>query len=257
MSEMFSWSSFNGNIANWDVSAVKDMSQMFAYSSFTGDISKWDVSAVNDMSGMFWASSFNADLSLWDISNVTDMSSMFWDAIAFHRSLCAWSNSTADMANMFGGTSPKTGLCCSSGTYADGNMCCVPCPAQATCAGEPALPQCAGGYMLQANGDRVVCVASSGCIAQFSPEDANSMACVKEPYRSANCQVPSSLSPSSGGIPPAISGRAMTCWRHNALVRTRCAALFTDVAFVPPPSWLPSPMRVAGGQDVGTAVFGI
>eukprot|EP00288_Rhodomonas_lens_P014172 CAMPEP_0177708514 /NCGR_PEP_ID=MMETSP0484_2-20121128/10320_1 /TAXON_ID=354590 /ORGANISM="Rhodomonas lens, Strain RHODO" /LENGTH=187 /DNA_ID=CAMNT_0019220089 /DNA_START=90 /DNA_END=653 /DNA_ORIENTATION=- len=113
------------------------------------------------------------------------MNLMFYDATAFDRSLCAWSNSSAEMTSMFGGTSPKSGLCCRNGTYADATNYCAPCPAKATCAGEPALPECAGGYTLQAEGDGSVCV---GCMVQFSPQDTGSTACVKAPFDSANCQ---------------------------------------------------------------------
>jgi len=53
MSFMFTWSKFNDNISDWDVSSVTDMSNMFFKSYFTGDISDWDVSSVTNMTNMF------------------------------------------------------------------------------------------------------------------------------------------------------------------------------------------------------------
>ena len=80
MSYMFTYSKFNGDISNWDVSNVKNMQEMFYNSKFTGengDISNWDVSNVNNMKYMFGYSYFNGDLSNWDVSNVQYMDYMF------------------------------------------------------------------------------------------------------------------------------------------------------------------------------------
>ena len=80
MSYIFSYSSFNGDISEWDVSKVKNMRAMFCDSKFTGkngDISNWDVSNVEFMSFMFKHSKFNGDISKWDVSNVKDMGEMF------------------------------------------------------------------------------------------------------------------------------------------------------------------------------------
>ena len=80
MSYMFTYSSFDGDISQWDVSNVKNMQEMFYNSKFTGengDISNWDVSNVNNMKYMFCYSEFNVDISNWDVSNVKDMSFMF------------------------------------------------------------------------------------------------------------------------------------------------------------------------------------
>jgi surface protein len=48
---MFNSSSFNQNIANWDVSNVTVMSYMFAESNFNQDISNWPVNSVTDCIG--------------------------------------------------------------------------------------------------------------------------------------------------------------------------------------------------------------
>ena len=80
MSYMFTYSKFNGDISNWDVSNVKSMQEMFYNSKFTGengDISKWDVSNVKDMDYMFCYSEFNVDISNWDVSKVKNMHFMF------------------------------------------------------------------------------------------------------------------------------------------------------------------------------------
>ena len=80
MSYMFTYSSFDGDISQWDVNNVKNMQEMFYNSKFSGkngDISKWDVSNVNNMKYMFCYSEFNVDISNWDVSNVKDMSFMF------------------------------------------------------------------------------------------------------------------------------------------------------------------------------------
>ena len=36
-----------GDISKWDTSSVTDMSEMFSYSQFNGNISKWDFSNLN------------------------------------------------------------------------------------------------------------------------------------------------------------------------------------------------------------------
>ena len=67
MSELFKKSNFNGNISEWDVSAVENMAYMFAWSKFNGNISDWDVRNVINMRGMFAYSKFNMDISNWEI----------------------------------------------------------------------------------------------------------------------------------------------------------------------------------------------
>ena len=101
MSGMFSSSSFNGNISEWDVSSVTNMSYMFLHSSFNGNISGWDVSSVTDMSYMFVSSPFNGDISNWNVSSVTDMSIMFGGS-PFNGDISNWNvSSVTDMSGMF------------------------------------------------------------------------------------------------------------------------------------------------------------
>uniref|UniRef100_A0A6C0ADE8 BspA family leucine-rich repeat surface protein n=1 Tax=viral metagenome TaxID=1070528 RepID=A0A6C0ADE8_9ZZZZ len=59
-----------GDISKWDTSSVTDMSEMFSYSQFNGNISKWDTSNVTNMSHMFSYSQFNGNISKWDFSNL-------------------------------------------------------------------------------------------------------------------------------------------------------------------------------------------
>ena len=132
MSQMFlNCSSFNGDIGDWDVSAVIVMSATFgATSSFDQDISGWDVSNVISMEGMFLASKFNQDLSSWgnklgnvqkmvnmflnnsffeglgleewNVGNVTSMRGMFSGATVFNGDIEAWdTGNVTSMAGMF------------------------------------------------------------------------------------------------------------------------------------------------------------
>ncbi|MDC0341522.1 BspA family leucine-rich repeat surface protein [Flavobacteriaceae bacterium] len=116
MSELFfidfdTFSDFNQDISNWDVSNVADMSEMFLNaSSFNQPIGDWDVSNVTNMARMFYAyysnsSSFNQDISNWDVSNVTDMSEMFLNASSFNQPIGDWDvSNVTDMRAMFANT---------------------------------------------------------------------------------------------------------------------------------------------------------
>ena len=90
MASLFSETTFNGNISEWDTSKVVDMMFMFEHSKFNGDLSKWNVAKVKDMWGMFEGSNFNKDISSWDVSNVLDMDCMFIES-RFNGDLSHWS----------------------------------------------------------------------------------------------------------------------------------------------------------------------
>ncbi len=47
------------------MSNVTDISEMFLYSSFNGDISNWDVSNVTLMDGLFYNTPFNQYIGSW------------------------------------------------------------------------------------------------------------------------------------------------------------------------------------------------
>ncbi len=104
LKSMFSNSSFNGDIDDWDVSNVEDFSSMFvSVSNWNMSISSWDVSNAKNMSSMFFnTSQFNQPLNNWDVSGVTDMSSMFSRASAFDQSLEDWDiSNVSTMDRMF------------------------------------------------------------------------------------------------------------------------------------------------------------
>jgi surface protein len=94
---------FNGNISNWDVSAVTDMSFMFLrakafnngyapnekyilfpnYPPSNGKLSTTYITFGE-------ATAFNGNVSNWDMSAVTNMSFMFENAIAFNQDIGSW-----------------------------------------------------------------------------------------------------------------------------------------------------------------------
>ncbi len=92
LSNMFSESTFNGDIGNWNMTKVQNINGMFRFaSSFNKDISNWDISNVTDMRYIFQgASAFNQDISSWKVHNVTSMESMFEDAVLFDQNLGSW-----------------------------------------------------------------------------------------------------------------------------------------------------------------------
>lgn len=101
MSDLFSYSKFNGDISKWNVSNVTNMRSMFCKSAFNGDISKWNVSNVVYMDSMFCASLFDKDISKWNVSNVVSMNSMFSCSI-FNKNISKWDVSkVTNMRDMF------------------------------------------------------------------------------------------------------------------------------------------------------------
>mmetsp|Transcript_12623 Transcript_12623/g.29298 ORF Transcript_12623/g.29298 Transcript_12623/m.29298 type:complete len:162 (+) Transcript_12623:541-1026(+) len=70
-----SFTQFNQDIGEWDVSNVKFMDDMFASAThFDQDIGRWDVGNVVSMDCMFQdATRFNQDIGRWNVGNVTSM----------------------------------------------------------------------------------------------------------------------------------------------------------------------------------------
>ncbi|AEM69154.1 lipoprotein [Allomuricauda ruestringensis DSM 13258] len=78
-------------VDKWDVKNVVNMKGLFSYSSFNGDISEWDVGKVESMNSMFnGADLFNQNLNNWNVSSVKDMTLMFSDAEAFDKDISEW-----------------------------------------------------------------------------------------------------------------------------------------------------------------------
>ena len=106
MCNIFSYSNFNGDISNWDVSNVTDMSEMFyCAKNFNQTLDKWNTSNVLDMRSMFYcAKNFNQALNNWDVSSVTNMIAMFFWAEKFNQTLNNWNVSNVTyMHSMFYG----------------------------------------------------------------------------------------------------------------------------------------------------------
>ena len=108
MDSMFeSASSFNGDIASWNISQVTDMTETFySATSFNQSLNNWDVSSVVSMSSTFLgAASFNQPLNNWDVSKVTDMDRMFSTTVDFDQPLNSWNVSqVTTMHRMFSNT---------------------------------------------------------------------------------------------------------------------------------------------------------
>ena len=108
MSWMFdSAVNFNGDISEWDVSALENATFMFSYAlSFNSNISSWDTPSLTNMRGMFSsAEAFNQDITGWDVSSVTDMGLLFSNALLFDQNLGGWDISSVGPPNSFGGGS--------------------------------------------------------------------------------------------------------------------------------------------------------
>jgi len=95
---------FNGDIGDWNTSAVRDMSYMFTNAkSFNRMLTNWNTSSVTDMTAMFWgATSFNSPIDGWNVSSVTTMVAMFSGASVFNQSIEHWNTSSVtSMLGMF------------------------------------------------------------------------------------------------------------------------------------------------------------
>ena len=96
--------SFNQPIGEWDVSNVTTMEEMFQLAtSFNQPIGEWDVSNVTNMINMFFGTSFNQPIGEWDVSNVTNMSGMFYRTSSFNQTIGEWDvSNVTNMSGMFG-----------------------------------------------------------------------------------------------------------------------------------------------------------
>jgi Mycoplasma protein of unknown function, DUF285 len=84
--ETFSFSKRNV-LSSWDVSSVVDMAEIFQFSSFDGNISNWNVANVRDFQYAFsGAESFNYNLSPWNVSQVVNFNLMVGaKLLSFHH----------------------------------------------------------------------------------------------------------------------------------------------------------------------------
>lgn len=85
----FDHPSFNGNVAQWDMSNAEDLSCLFGGTQFNGDVSKWNVSKATNMAGMFELTPFEGDVSGWKVGQCMAFDRMFKDT-PFKGDLSAW-----------------------------------------------------------------------------------------------------------------------------------------------------------------------
>ena len=101
MSQLFSGTSFNQPIGNWDVSAVTNMTHMFAQSAFNQPLEHWNVHNVTTMTSMFAETPFNQPIGDWDVSNVRNMAGMFYST-PFNQPIGNWNvKNVTSMRSMF------------------------------------------------------------------------------------------------------------------------------------------------------------
>ena len=63
-----------GHISKWNTKYITNMDYIFSNSTFNDDISNWNVSNVTSMKNMFSCNyNFNYDISKWNVSNVENM----------------------------------------------------------------------------------------------------------------------------------------------------------------------------------------
>lgn len=89
MNELFKDTSFNVNIASWDMTYVTSTESMFQNaSSFNQPIGDWNMMSITSTSGMFKdATGFSQNLHNWDLQNLTDATEMFYGATSFVQDL--------------------------------------------------------------------------------------------------------------------------------------------------------------------------
>jgi hypothetical protein len=100
----------NGNIGNWDVSAVTNMTNMFfgAFLYTGAGIASWDVSSVESFSQFaFAAHNFSEEIDVWNMISCTNIGGMFRSANNFNVNVNGWGATTANIQQMnhvFNGT---------------------------------------------------------------------------------------------------------------------------------------------------------
>lgn len=110
MALLFSKSTFNGRIDQWDVSNVVSMDRMFEASAFNGDISRWNTERLRSTASMFSNSVFNGDLSQWNTASLVSARRMFSDS-AFEGDVSRWNVSAlGNCERMFLGSRCKSDL---------------------------------------------------------------------------------------------------------------------------------------------------
>lgn len=97
----------SGDLANWDVSGIRDLSNAFEAAHVPAGLETWDVSGVTNFSGAFsWAESWGSNVSAWNTAAATNMSNMFHPSTIFNQDISGWDVSkVTNMAGMFASNS--------------------------------------------------------------------------------------------------------------------------------------------------------
>lgn len=93
----------NTSIANWVIPPATRVSQMFLNGNFDQDLSNWDMSGVTNFANMFQGGTSNpTGLDSWDTGAATTFGSMFQNNSAFNRDITGWDvSSCTNFRNMF------------------------------------------------------------------------------------------------------------------------------------------------------------
>lgn len=73
-----------GNLNEWDVSAVTNMEGIFFNSKYKSPLDKWDVSSVINMRYAFYGSKYDNLIENWNFSSVDNAESAFEESVHFH-----------------------------------------------------------------------------------------------------------------------------------------------------------------------------
>jgi surface protein len=107
MSGLFDSTTFNGNIASWNTTNVRDFSFLAANNlQFDGySITDWSTSSATSMAHMFdGCVGLRGNFASFDVSNVQDFSYMFRGASTWTSDLSSWQTGSAiNMTSMFEG----------------------------------------------------------------------------------------------------------------------------------------------------------